>query len=308
MIAQEYIWDARSLIDDYNTGGTVNSETAPDMKELTKNAIRFLSMGISEMYSDSKNYKEYNIVQTPVTNLLGEQFNLVDFNGDDQPYPIDGGIVGAKSYFFTLDSDATVTVQEYNGVSWDDLIPLTITVDEETDYTGLIAATDTSYPIRLLFSGTTHYRHVNRCLYDIPYKLSKIPAYREWIPFEMPSDFGTLEEIIAQYPVGNYAQVAGYKWEGRKRLLVNIGFEGSIKVIYKPIPVQLTTVNDEVEVYNPIAQQFLRFFVAAKLATTENPDLVNFFEGKANEMKYEALKGEPASEELIQDYYGGVYG
>lgn len=306
MIAQEYIYDARALIDDLNTGGTVNSESDPDMKELTLNALRFLSMGVNEIYSDSKSYKTVELVNKRIPNLLGDlnQFSIIDFIGTPQVYPENGnGVLGAKAYFFTVDSDCTVLIQEYNGVSWVTLETLNITVDSETDYKGLITPTNPNYPIQLVFSGTTHYRHLNRCLYSYPFKVDKIPDYRAWIPFEMPDDFGELDTVVKQYPERQYSQDGDYKWEGRKTLLINYFYEGTIKVIYKPIPSQITDVNDEIEVYNPSAQQFIRFFVAAKLATTENPDLVNFFEQKADQMKFEALKGEPAFEEEIANVY-----
>lgn len=316
MIAQEYIYDARALIDEYNTGGAINSPTDPDMQELTQNALRFLSMAVGEIYDDSQKFKEFPIVNKKIPNLLGDSnpLEIIDFIGEDQHYPPSkGGVVGAKSYFFTLDSDATVLIREYDGATWNTLETLVLTPTQETDYRGVITPTDTSYPIEIVFSGTTHYRHYNRCLYSYPFKSDAIPDYKAWLPFDMPDDFGMLCEVVKQYPYENYSQGSDFKWEGRKRLLINYRYEGTLKVIYKPIPVQITDVNDEVEVYNPKAQQFLRFFVAAKLATTENTDLVNFFEGKANEMKFEALKGQPASEEKITDVfyennYGGYYG
>ena len=301
MKAQEYIYDARALIDDYNTGGTINSATDPDMQELTTNALRFLNMAVGEIYEDSRHFNEYSIVNKFVRNLLGSQFNIIDFIGDEQYYP-ENGVVGAKSYFFTLDSDAVVEIQEYNG-AWNTIETLNLTVDEETDFKGTITPTDTSYPIRIVFGGSTHYRHLNRCLYDYPFKSTKIPSYKAWVEYEMPDNFGELDKIINQYPERQYSQDAFYKWEGRKTLMVNYFYEGTIKVIYRPIPSTVTTVDDEIEVYNTHAQQFIRFFVAAKLATTENPDLVNFFEGKANEMKFEAIKKQPSSEEKITNIY-----
>ena len=157
MIAQEYIYDARALIDDFNTGGTINSATDPDMQELTLNALRYLNMGVGEIYEDSRNFKEVSIVNKRIPNLLGDlnQFNIIDFIGEDQPYPEHGnGVVGAKSYFFTLDCDATVLIQEYNG-TWNTLETLNLTPTEETDYKGTITPTDSSYPIQIVFSGTT---------------------------------------------------------------------------------------------------------------------------------------------------------
>lgn len=312
MIAQEYIYDARALIDDYNTGGVINSNTDPDMQEMTLNLLRFLNMGVGEIYNNSNSFDEFKIVNKRVPNLLGElnQFNVEDFIGVNQVYPNHtNGVVGAKAYFFTLDSDATVLIQEFDGSTWNTIDTLNIVTTEETDYSGLITPTDSNYPIQLVFSGTTHYRHLNRCLYSYPFKEENIPPFRAWKPYEMPDDFGELDKVVKEYPQRQWSQDGAFKWEGRKTILINYFYEGTISVIYKPIPVVLTDVTEEVKIYNPTAQQFLRFFMAAKLATTENPDLVNFFEQKANEMKFEALRGQPATEESITDvYFGGSYG
>jgi len=301
MTVQEILYDSRALIDEYNEDGVVKPSSDSDIAALESNGIRFINMAVQEIFRDSKNFSEYNLVCKAIPNLLSDQFDVEEFTGTDLNYPEDG-IVGAKAYYFTVDSDATVYIEEYNGSAWVVLSTISIVTDLEADYSGSITPSDSLYPIRIRMSGTTYYRHLNRCLYE--YNFKTIPEYREWVRYDMPSDFGEVDKIINERP---YELNSNFKWEGNNTLAVKQDYEGTIKIIYKPLPTTITAVTDVLDIYNPTAEQFVRFFVAAKMATTENTDLVNYFEGKANELKYEALKTPPASEEPIADVYGGDF-
>lgn len=302
MIVKDALYDARALIDEYNEDGVVISSEDSDIAALEVNGIRFVNMALQEIFRESESFEEYSIVNKKIPNLIGDQFNIEEFIGDNQNYP-EHGIIGAKAYFFTLDSDADVYIQEYNGASWVDLITLNLTPTEETDYKGPITVSDPSYPVRMVFSGTTFYRHFNRCLYSYPFKADAIPDYKQWVRYDMPSNYGELDKIVAEDFNDAYSIKANYKWEGFKTLSIKRDYEGVLSVIYKPRPAEVTTVDDEIVTFNPIAEQFVRFFVASKMATTENTDLVNFFEQKANEVKQEAMKTKPAGEEKIVDVY-----
>lgn len=301
---QDILYDVRALLDEYNEDGVVTSEA--DVATLETNSIRYINMALQEIYAENKVFKEYEIMNDRIPNLLSgfSEFEIEQFTGDDQFYPV-SGVEGAKAYFFTLDNDATVLIQEYSG-TWDTLETLNLTPTTRTDYKGKITPTDANYPIRLVFSGTTFYRHQNRCLYGINFK--EVPDYKPWVRYDMPDDFAELDQVIAEYPVRQYQQQANYKWEGFLTLVVNYFYDGSLKVIYKPRPVELVNKTDVVDVPNPTALEFIKYAAAAKAAVNENPDVVNFFEGKANELKFEAFKEQPASEEKIQDhYFGGGY-
>jgi len=304
MTAQELMYDIRALFDEYNEDGVVISPE--DVATLQANGLRVLSMTIQEIFAESKEFKEVNFLNDRVPNLLGDlsQFNIEQFIGEDQHYPNNSyGVVGAKAYFFTLDDDATVLIREYNGTSWNVLKTLNLTPTTKTDYKGLITPTDPSYPIELVFSGSTFYRHQNRCLFSYPFKADAIPDYIPWFRYEMPDDFGELDQVIAEYPERQYSEQPNYKWEGFKTLVVNYFYDGSIKVIYKPRPPRVETLDQEINIANPIALEFVKYATAAKLALTEDSDMVNFLEGKANELKFEAFKNQPASEEDIIDVY-----
>lgn len=311
-IAQDLLYNARSLIDEYNTGGVVNPSSDSDMKELELNGIRYVNMALREVYKKSNEYKTIEISHKRMPNLLGDlsQFNKVDFIGVDQSYPISGaGVVGATAYYVEPDSDYTIYIEEFNGTVWNILETLTGVTDVPVRLKGLIIPTDKSYPIQMRMSGTTFYRHQNRCLFSYPFKASAIPEFRPWIPTELPDDFGELVEIFDEHPERQLTKDGNYKLEGRKTLYFNYFYDGTLRVIYYPIPVEVTVGTDEVFLPNPMALEFVNNFVAARMATIENPSLVNYYESKANELMFELTKKGPASEETITDvYFGGNYG
>ncbi len=307
MIAQDILYNARALVDEYNIDGVVISSDTDYIKALEANGIRYINMGLREIYKDSKYFKSFEISNDRIPNLLGEQFNKVDFTGVDKNYPeSENGVVGAKAYYFEVDSDATVYIEEYSG-TWDTLETINIVTSVPSRNKGVITPTDDSYPIRMRFSGTTFYRHQNRCLF--PYSFKVIPDYRAWIPVVMPDDFAEINEVICEKPVRQYGQDPDYKQEGFNELYINYFFDGNLRVVYSVQVTEVTASTDTVLLPNPIAIEFLNNFVAARSAMKFNPVLSNFYEQKANELLFKAQDSGPASEESITDYYfGGNYG
>lgn len=303
---QEMLYDIRSLIDEYNEDGTVIPQA--DVATIETNAIRFINMARREAYKLLKTYNTFEYANKPYPNLLGlmSNFDIKEFIGVDQNYP-ENGVEGAKAYYFEVDNDATVYIEENNG-GWSVIDTITVTgVTSLTGYKGLISS---NYPVRLRFSGSTFYRHTNRCLFSYPFKSTSIPDYRPWVKVDMPSDFGEVDEIVEEVPVRQYQNAANYKWEGFNSLYVNYYYEGNIRVVYKVIPTDVTALTDVVTLNNPIAYEFIIAYAAARVATSENQKLVQYYEDKSNELKFEATRMQPASEESIQDVYfgGGIYG
>jgi len=311
-IAQDILDSSRGLIDELNVGGVKIPSTDSDMQALEYNGISYINQALREVYRESKSFQTLEVSNKRIPNLLGDlgQFNKIDFIGTDQVYPENGlGVVGAKAYYVEPDADYTIYIEEFNGSAWVILTTLTAVTSVPVRLKGLITPSDDSYPIQMRMSGTTFYRHENRCLYSYPFKSDAIPEYRPWIPITMPSDFGELDEIIDEHPVRQYSQDGNYKWEGFDKLYINYFYEGTLRVIYNPTPTIVTLGTDTVILPNPIALEFCNNFVAARMATTENPQLVNYFEQKANELMFKANKTGPSSEEAITDvYFGGNYG
>jgi hypothetical protein len=302
--AQDIFLDARALLDEYTEEGVLTPDS--DVIDLQTKAIRFIDMAQKELYKTGKLFKTFSYTNMPYENALGfaSNFNIVEYLGTTQYYPV-GGVV-AKAYYFEVDSECTVKVQEFQAGAWVDLIPVVVpaTVESMTAYKGAITPTTAGNLIRLAFEGSYYYKHQNRCLFTAPFKASKVPDYRPWIKLVMPTDFRAVDVVVNEFPERQYQKDANYKWEGFKDLYVNYFYNGTIRVIYKPVPVTITAITDTLEI-DDITVKAISFYVAAKLAPFENQNLVNYFEGEFTKLKVDSFINMPQSEESMINIYGG---
>jgi hypothetical protein len=123
----------------------------------------------------------------------------------------------------------------------------------------------------------------------------------KWVPYVLPSDLGDIDSIVIDD--SRYSSSTVTRLEGFNTLYISPFFEGELRVIYKPKPQRYTDVSTELPINSPVAEQYMVFYVAAKIAITDLPDYANFFEQKANELKFMSMKAQPASEESIVDVY-----
>lgn len=305
--AQDIFYDVRALLDEFSDEGIITPDA--DVADLNAKSIRFIDMAQKELYKSGKLYKKFEITNTAYENALGRtsNFNMVEYTGTPQYYP-EAGVV-ARAYYFEVDGEGTVTVQEQHGGAWVDLITVTVpnTVTSMTAYKGVITPSTAGNLIRLKFGGTYYYKHQNRCLFTAPFSASRVPDYRPWIKVEMPADFRAVDSIVNEYPERQYAQVLTHKWEGFRDMYINYFYEGTVRVVYKPVPTTVTAMTQTLEI-DDITAKAIAYYVAARLAPFENTSLVNFFEQKYMEMKVDSFIGMPTSIEDIVDCYGAGSG
>ena len=126
-----------------------------------------------------------------------------------------------------------------------------------------------------------------------------------WLEYDLASDLGDIERMTVTN--GKYEIDAISQREGDK-LYITPCDDIDIRISYKPRPTR-PTITDELPVKHPIAEQFMVYYVAAKIAITELPDHANFLEQKANELFMMARRPLPAKEVAITDvYFRGTYG
>lgn len=304
--AQDIFYDARALLDEYTDDGILLPDA--DVADLEAKAIRFIDSGQKQLAPDSKLFKTFSYTHKHAPNLLGDgsNFSLIDYEGMDQYYPNVNGVVGAKAYYFEVDGEADVYIEELELGVWTPLATheIAATVTEPTPYSGAISVTSTNNPVRMRFTGDTHYRHRNRALYSYPYSSDRVPQYAPYVKVEMPSDFMSVSQIIQETAEGN-TRLGAYQWQGQDELYVSYWFEGTVKVVYRPVPVTITDITDSLTIEDDLAKT-LQYFVAAKLAPFEMPDLVSYMEQLFNEAVYRATKRNVISPQQIQDVYGGL--
>ena len=300
---EKVILDARALLDEYTKDGVVIPSA--DVADITAKGIRFADMAQKELFRTGNLYKKFEVTQKPQVNLLGyySEFNIVEHLGVDKDYT---SLEPARSYYFEADGDGVAFIESFDGGVWTVLETINLVADGfMVAYKGILPLQGTQTRIR--FSGNFFYQHQNRALFSAPYPLSRVPNYKPWVTYTMPDDFRMVDVVIEEFPVRQYEQSANYKWEGFKDLVVNYYFEGTIRVIYKPVPLTITSISQALEV-DDITALAITYYVASKLAPEENKQLTNFFEGKYNELKLETFYKMPSTEQSIIDVYGVKHG
>ena len=305
MTVNDIILDARALLDEYTDDGTVIS--SDDLPDLIASGIRFADMGQKELYKIGRAQKTIEIANKPVENKMGKfsNFDIVEYTGTDQYYPSEAGLPNIKSYYFEADMTHNVVIQELEGGVWTDLVTKSATVTAMTAYKGNITPSTTGNYIRFKFTGTTYYRHVNRALFEWSFNTDdNVPDYTPWVKYELPDDFKSIDMVVEEYPTRQYNYSATYKFEQPNSFYYNYDFEGEIRIIYKPIPATLTSVDDVLQIDDIVAKA-LSFYVASWLSPYSNQSLTNPLFQKYLELKVENTVKDPMSEESIIDVYGG---
>jgi len=310
MIVQDIINKVLALIDAYSSRGVIIS--AEKNADIIKKSILFADMAQKELWAYSKNTKQIELTHRQQPNRLGtlSNFNLVDFKGDTQYYPSEGGIANVNGYSFKVNEEASdnavITFEELVSGVWTELVTVTPTsITELTVYKGVLTVTDTSNPVRMKISGTEHFLHKDRALWEYKYKVDSVPTYEAWVKEELPDDFNETENVIEEFPERQYNEMVNYKLENFRDFYFNFDFEGVIRITYKPIPSTITSVDDTIQIDEVLAQTIV-YDIISKIGFTEDTALVNWAEGRRLEAKSESIKSEPANETSIINVYGGV--
>ena len=306
------------LIDERTDAGTLTDSDVVSYRVKTYNLLNLLQ---AELLKQGDVYSEYEISNKPVDNKLGYNsgFTVEQFTGTDVSFEGDSP---TKAYYFEADNIGIVYIEDYTGV-WNTLETVNTTTSFGfTPYKGVVTPTSGATRSRIRFSGTNYYRNVNRALFNVPFATSAdVPDYRPWIKKTMPSDFKSVDQIVSEYvdlannTYGQYAKDANYKWEGRNNLYMDYFFNGSIRIIYHPIPELLTfsnignsseDLNQLLTVDDITARTILPYGLAAHLLLTENSASASFFNQRYEELKFEGTRQQPASAEQIINIYGGI--
>lgn len=261
----------------------------------------------AELLKPGDIFSTFEYANKSVANLLGATagHDYVEFLGTDINKEITGS---AKAYYFEVSDDATVYIEDYTG-SWNTLATVNCTPTSKgyTAYKGLVTPTPGATKSRIRFSGANRYIFTNYALFSAPFATSNdVPTYRPWVKVQMPEDFKSLEQIINEYPQRQYAKDTAYKWEGKGSLYINYYYEGNIRIVYRPIPGIISTINDTLQVDDVTARTLLVYGLGMELFKEESDIAYAHFKKRFNELKALSLIDKPASEQMIVNLYGGV--
>lgn len=301
MYTAQQIFDlTMDLVNKRLANGTVNANTTAVYKARTPG---ILTMWQNENAKIGDLYKTVDISNKPTENLLGlnSGFDYLEFIGDEIIKETDGSV---KAYYFEVDGDCTVYIEDYNG-TWNTLATITPTgVTDFTPYKGVVTPSTGATQSRIRFTGVYRYLITNYALFSVPMAPTKVIDYRPWIKKQMPDDFKSLNQIIEEYPVKQYSNSSDYKWEGRRDLYINYNYEGNIRIIYKPIPSPITSLTDTIAV-DDITAMSGAYFLAAHILLVEDPDSASFFNQRYEDLKIQNNTKQPVAIQNITDVYGG---
>lgn len=298
--AQEIFNITMSLADEITDSGYIDPTNTASYRVRTPGILNILQ---NELLKQGDLYKTYEISNKPIVNMLGmtNGFDYLEFTGNEIIKEAQGSV---KAYYFEVDGDCTVYIEDYNG-TWNTLATISPTnVTDFEPYKGVVTPSNGATKSRIRFTGAYRYLITNYAMFSIPIAPTKVPDYRPWIKKEMPSDFKSLDQIVNEYPQRQYARDSSYKWEGRKDLYINYYYEGSIRVVYRPIPTPLTAITDTLQVDDVTARTLLPYALGMELFKEENTDIYNHFYRRYNDLKILSTVKEPATIEKIIDVYG----
>lgn len=304
MYTAQQIFDlCMDLVNKRQANGVINANNTAIYKV---RAPGILTLWQNENAKSGDFYNKIVIACKPIPNLFGDMSGF-DIQEHGKSYPAEDLIFEAlgqcTAYSFETDGQGTVYIEDYTD-KWNVLATINVpdAVAVFTNYKGIVTPTSGATKSRIRFSGDYYYRTVNRALFSYPMPLDKIPSYAPWIKYEMPDDFKSIDEIVEEYPERQYTRNANYKWEGRRDLYVNYYYEGKVRVVYKPVPIQITDLSQTLQI-DEITSMSGAYFLAAHLQLVEDPDSANYFLQRYQELKIENNVKKPASVEQIIDIY-----
>jgi hypothetical protein len=303
---------AVAIIDELSDTGAVSDS---QVKEYKYRAPYLLDMWQKEMAKSGDLFKTFELSRTRKKNLLGDlnQYGaIVENNGESNVYQA----VGANCFYFEADGDCVVTFSE-NGLPVSG--SYTFNGGAETPFVGTINITAgtksflsckgilTTFGgnVTMTISGTYYFRHNNRALG--PYKLNsalKVPDFKPWEKIDMPADFKSRTQIINEFPMWQYEESNNHRWEGNKELYVLFSYEGLIRIKYIPVPTEITSLDQVLEIDDITAQSGAYYLAEHFFRADQNDTAADRARTKFNELKKESMLKTPLSTTEIIDVYG----
>lgn len=288
MTAQEVFEIAMDLMDEREDDGSLDAQSTANYKA---KAPRILTKYQNELLMAGEYFKTLEISNTNIQPVIS-QFDTINHNTDDIIFETITPNTKFLAYSFECNSEATVYIEELVGGVWNVLntinVPNIVTTYQR--YFGLVTPSNPT-SMRIRFSGSFYYNARNiACFKESFNSVDKIPAQEGVNRYEMPSDFNSQKDIISEEVKGDYIKSANYQWEGKKTLILPNDFQGTIKIVYRPIPPDITDLSQDLVIDDRTAKTALvDALVTELMLADENPN-ASYYNGKFNDNLQEALK------------------
>lgn len=246
------------LINQFSTDGVELSVAETSDFRLT--FLNHLNTAQNTFSKRDKIQASHSLTQNPITNLLGDTFDITQHLDEDINFEADS----AKSYYFEVDKACAVYVEEETATDvWTTLATLTLTPTSFTEYRGLITASDTDNAVRLRFSGSYIYNIRRVALYGYTFaSASDVPQFKPWNVYALPADYLELKQIDYNGDSLYRNNLADYYIQ-KKNLYIKYDVVGSFDVFYYKRPTILTADGNEPEIEKS-NHQYLSYYPAGQ--------------------------------------------
>lgn len=281
---------AIKYINEYSNNGNLISTTTNADYLLRMNDLANAAQ--MEIATVRKIQASFSISQNPIINQLGllQGFDEIQHLGSDNTTTV---AVGSKSYYFEVDRQCTVYIEEQINNVWTILSTITVpsTVTTFASYKGLITPSSALNNVRIRFSGAYPYNIRNRALYAYTFPTANdVPDYRPFVKYDMPADFMELKKVTQETDPRQYTSLKDYRWEGIRTFVVNYYQTGSFRIEYYKYPTVIDSTTDDNTSFEVdlVAQEAIPYYIGAHVMIGENPGistlLLNLYQSKLGNM------------------------
>lgn len=262
------------LINNYSNNGNLISPLDPNQLDYSLRYNSLIDIAQKEIAQIKKIHREKRISQNPIPTLLESplyQFDVEQHLNVDLIYTGKG----AKAYYFEVDNQAEIYIEEEIGGVWVilQMISHSSPVGEYTAYKGLINSSGGN--VRMRFSGNYVYNIRNRALYGYDFPTDDdVPDFTRYKRYFMPDDFYQLNKVILDGNVREsktYHNTSDFFWEQRNVIALNYFNSGEYRIFYYAYPQNIDDDTDdsyELEV-DIEAQEAIPYYVAAHVLMDE---------------------------------------
>jgi hypothetical protein len=234
----------------------------------------------------------YSFSRNPILNQLGllTGFDIQQHLNVDL---IDTMAIGSQAYYFEVDRQCSVYIEEQVGGVWTILSTITVpnTVISFTAYKGLITPSSLLNQVRIRFGGLYPYNIRNRylCQYTFP-TVADIPDYTNYVEYTMPNNFMKLKSVIHRGDPNVYEHISNHYWRGKRILVVRYDIAGSFDIEYYQYPADITASTDDNYVFelDIDACEAIPYFMGAMALIEENPSvstmLLNLYQAELSNL------------------------
>lgn len=228
--------------------------------------------------------KEYDIMTSDITNLLGDTHSIYQHLNDDIEFTCETG----KAFYFEVSGKASINIY----VGEDPAI--TVETESKAGFNSFKGKLENSSekPVKIVFSGLSPYQFRNIAVYNVTfaedtdvwdYNTRNRYKLKELVP-----DFLKIvsEDVVLEAGV-SYSKYKDFEWEGDDTLILDATKQGVYKVHYYAYPKEITieTPDDEELALDPDVANLLPVFIAAELYEDDDSSQAYYFR-----QQYEAAK------------------